>query len=126
MAMDEFLIETGVDRLVKLIRDTKKISLGEAAKRLGVTRPIVSEWAGFLEEEGLLRINYIFTTPYLELRQVTDAAIQKKEAELAKKRQEMEAKIQSAVKNIDAHTEGIDRKSTRLNSSHMSISYAVF
>jgi len=116
MAMDEFLIETGVDRLVKLIRDTKKISLGEAAKRLGVTRPIVSEWAGFLEEEGLLRINYIFTTPYLELRQVTDAAIQKKEAELAKKRQEMEAKIQSAVKNIDAHTEGISKARQGLES----------
>src|SRR5438477_8614147 len=30
------------------------------------------------------------------------------------------------VPRFDTTTEGIDRKSTRLNSSHMSISYAVF
>ena len=43
-------IETGVDKLVKLVAKEKKIELGEAAKQLGVSPTVVQEWADFLDE----------------------------------------------------------------------------
>src|SRR3712207_8855262 len=36
------------------------------------------------------------------------------------------ADVETAVRAVEAGTYGIDRKSTRLNSSHANISYAVF
>jgi hypothetical protein len=45
-------IETGVDRLVELVGQKKKISQEDASKELGVSVAVIQEWAEFLEEEG--------------------------------------------------------------------------
>src|SRR5699024_12103214 len=41
-------------------------------------------------------------------------------------RQDIIRKMTIAKQSADTHTSNLDRKSTRLNSSHVSISYAVF
>ena len=53
-------IQTGVDRLVALIKEKEKISIDEAAKTLGVSKINIQEWADFLEEEGIIEIKYGF------------------------------------------------------------------
>ena len=58
-------ISTAVDSLVELVNNKKRIPLEEAAKELGLPEHIINEWAVFLEEEGILTIEYQFTTPFL-------------------------------------------------------------
>jgi len=58
-------IKTAVDSLIELLKKKKKITLDEASKELGIPANIINEWATFLEEEKILKIEYRFTTPYL-------------------------------------------------------------
>lgn len=58
-------ITTAIDSLVDLVNLKKKITLEEAAKELGLPENIIDEWATFLEEEGIIKKVYKFTTPYL-------------------------------------------------------------
>ena len=44
-------IQTGVDKLVEVIGTSKRISLDDATKKLGVSTQVVQEWAEFLERE---------------------------------------------------------------------------
>src|SRR3989338_3828677 len=52
MGLTDSIIETGVDKLVKLINEKGRISSFDAARELGVSNTVVMEWADFLEEEG--------------------------------------------------------------------------
>jgi len=58
-------ITTAVDSLVNLVNSKKRISLEDVSKELGIPEHILNEWATFLEEEGVLVIEYKFTTPFL-------------------------------------------------------------
>ena len=62
-------ITTAIDSLVDLVKTKKRIPLEDAAKELGLPSSIVNEWASFLEEEGILEIEYKFTTPYLVIKE---------------------------------------------------------
>jgi len=53
---EEESVITGVDKLVNIIKDKKKISIDKAAKLTGVNPARISEWADFLEEEGIIDI----------------------------------------------------------------------
>ena len=65
MVETEETIRTGVDNLISLIKNKKEISFDEAANVIGEPVSTIEAWASFLEEEGLVSINYKFTTPYL-------------------------------------------------------------
>ena len=41
------IIQTGVDRLVQLVKQSKRISVPDAAKTLNVSKVVVEEWADF-------------------------------------------------------------------------------
>ena len=71
-------IETGVDRLVKLVNSEKKISVENAAKKLGISKIVVQEWVGFLEEEKLISIDYKFSKMMLIERKLTDVEVKEK------------------------------------------------
>jgi DNA-binding Lrp family transcriptional regulator len=60
-------IATAIDSLVELVKVKKKITFEDAAKNLGLPENIISEWANFLEEDGIIKVTYKFTTPYLEI-----------------------------------------------------------
>src|SRR3989344_8733212 len=64
-------IETAVDGLVKLVNEKKIIALDEAAKVLGVPENIVNEWAVFLEEDKIMKIDYKLTKPFLKAAEDT-------------------------------------------------------
>jgi chromosome segregation ATPase len=86
------MIETGVDKLVRLVKQNKRISVPDAAKALDVSKVVVEEWSDFLEEEGIISIEYKFTTPYL-----VDRVLSKKE-------------VEDKVKEFNGQREGFVRK----------------
>lgn len=61
--MDE--VRTGVDDLMALLTDGERISIPDAAKKLGQTEKAIQGWVDFLVEEKLVGIEYKFTTPYI-------------------------------------------------------------
>ena len=58
-------ISTAVDSLVNLVNEKQSIPLEDAAEELGVPENILNEWAVFLEEEHILKIDYKVTKPIL-------------------------------------------------------------
>src|SRR5574338_41480 len=73
--MDE--VRTGVDELMELVREEKRISIPDAAKRLKQPEKVVQNWVDFLVEEKLLGIEYKFTTAYIYLNAPEKALILK-------------------------------------------------
>ncbi|MBS3119328.1 hypothetical protein J4475_00735, partial [Candidatus Woesearchaeota archaeon] len=78
MAEDFGTITTGVDRLVSLVGEKKSISVNDAAKVLDVPRHLIEEWADFLEEKGIIEVQFKLTTAYLVSRQISRADIKKR------------------------------------------------
>lgn len=58
-------LETGVDRLLNLVKEKKKIATHEAIKLLKTTPELMREWVNFLEEEGMIVLEYKFSIQYL-------------------------------------------------------------
>lgn len=58
-------VETGVDQLLSLLRQRRKISLEEASKLLKTPEKTVQAWVDFLVEEHILGLEYKFTKPYI-------------------------------------------------------------
>ncbi len=118
MAQNELTIETGIDQLIKLVREVRKISLSSAAKRLGIPQPILTEWINLLDEEGVLKVSYVFTTPYIEMKNMSGTEFQRKENELAVKKKEVAKKLETTVGSIDENSQAIG--SLRLELEKMS------
>ncbi len=86
MPEKEGIMETDVDALMSLLKTKKKISIKDAAKELGVKSSVVEEWARYFEEEGLVKINYKFTTPFIEWQEGKE---EKKKGTTLKTKKEM-------------------------------------
>ncbi|MEM4260230.1 MAG: hypothetical protein QXG00_03265 [Candidatus Woesearchaeota archaeon] len=65
--MVDKVIETGVDQLINLVKEKKKISIVEAAKEIKTPLHTVQKWVDFLVEEKILGIEYKFTVPHIYL-----------------------------------------------------------
>ena len=86
MPITTSIIETGVDKLVNLIKERGKISIPDAAKQLGTSTQVVGEWADFLEEEGIISIQHTLTKPYLVERKLTKKEVESKAKEFEGKK----------------------------------------
>ena len=53
MIANDQILETGIDKLVNLVKSCGKISVAEAAKELEVNQKVIMEWASLLEEKDL-------------------------------------------------------------------------
>ncbi len=65
--MPEKTIKTKVDELIELLEKVDYIKLVDAAKQLNIPLKVLQDWVDFLTEEGLIGIEYKFTTPYIFL-----------------------------------------------------------
>ena len=65
MALELGTISTGVDGFIRLIRESGRVDINDAAVRMGMSRQVLEEWAQVLEEQGLIRIEYQLTKVYL-------------------------------------------------------------
>lgn len=102
-------IETGVDKLVALINRKKRIPLNDAAKELGVSIPVVQEWADFLEDEGLISIEDMLSKTYLVERKLSKGEVEKKAKEYVGKKDAFIAKVETAISSLQKESEGLDR-----------------
>jgi len=107
MSGDGF-IETGVDKLVKLVETKKRISTTEAAKLLGVSPAVIDEWADFLEEEGIISIEYKLATTYLVERKLSKKEVVKKAKEFHGTKDAFIRKIETTIQGIDRDTSGLE------------------
>ncbi len=65
MEFDELLITTGVDALVRLVKEKQRVEIENISLTLNIPQQTIEEWARVLEEEGILRIEYRLTKVYL-------------------------------------------------------------
>ena len=101
-------IETGVDKLVNLINIKKKVTLGGAAKFLGVSTPVVEEWANFLEDEGIISIEYRLSNVYLVERKISREEFQKKTKEFGTKQEAFVRKVETALSAVELNTDKLN------------------
>jgi hypothetical protein len=65
--MTEEVVRTGVDELLDFLAHSAKTPLAEVAAKLKLDAGVVQAWVDFLVEEGIIGIEYKFTTPYIYL-----------------------------------------------------------
>lgn len=107
MASVNSIIETGVDKLVSLTKEKGQISMEEAAKELGTSLTVVEEWANFLEEEGIINIQYRFTKPFLVAKKLT-------RTEITKKAKEFEGKKEGFVRRAEGTLTFLENEASKL------------
>ncbi len=101
------IIETGVDKLVGLVKKQKRVSIAEAAKFLNVSTDVIEEWADFLEEEGIISVEYKLTTPYLVERDMDLAEVEKKAKDFVDKKDGFIRNAEVAVAKIELDSEAV-------------------
>ena len=99
--MEKKTIQTEVDRLVSLVQEEGKISTKNAAKKLNMPISIISEWASFLEEEGIINIEYKFTTPLLVKRKLTMEQIEQIKDRVKEEKSIFERKSESTLNYLN-------------------------
>ncbi|MBN1275692.1 hypothetical protein JXA12_05385 [Candidatus Woesearchaeota archaeon] len=102
-------IETGVDKLVSLIEQKKRVSLDEAAKQLGVSKVLVQEWADFLEEDGLISVEYTLSKVWLVERKLSKSEVEKKTKEYTSKKESFVRKVETTLQSLEKDTIGFEK-----------------
>ncbi|MBC8501495.1 MAG: hypothetical protein ISS25_04365 [Nanoarchaeota archaeon] len=101
-------IETGVDKLVSLIANKKSVDLDAAAKELGVSESVVREWAEFLEEEGIISIEYGLSKVTLLEKILTKKEAESKVKEYHSKKDAFVRKVETTLRALESETEEFD------------------
>jgi len=121
MEFDDLLITTGVDALVKLVKQNKKIELNECASALNIDAETLEEWARVLEEEGIIKVEYKLTKVYLVWVEPTAEEIkeerEKFEVEKTKILQEIEktkAELPKEIGRMEEIKESFDEAYAKL------------
>jgi len=82
MALEDLLISTGVDQLIKLIKERGKVELAAAAKELRQPVRSIEDWAHVLEDESLISVEYKLTKTYLVWHGPSAQYAEEKKAEI--------------------------------------------
>jgi len=113
---DDLLVTTGVDALVKLVKDAEKIDIETASKELKIPVDTIEDWARVLEEEGIIRVQYKLTKVYLVWVTPTEAEIaeeresfKKSKAELEKEIEQVKEKVRPQIKEVGTLDESFEK-----------------
>jgi len=108
MEFDELLITTGVDALVRLVKEKERIELEEAASILNIAPEMLEEWARVLEEEGILRIEYRLTKIYMAWVKPTEAEIATEVSSFKEEKKGIEAEVELVSRRVAEGTGGLE------------------
>lgn len=108
MAVEDLLINTGVDNLIRLIHDAGRIELKDAAKNLGLSTASVEEWSRVLEEEGIVKLEYQLTKIYLVWVGSSPKELARKSEQLADRRAELEKELETMIGKLEARGDELD------------------
>jgi chromosome segregation ATPase len=103
------LITTGVDRLVQLIMQKKRISIDEAAKELSVPKVLIEEWADFLEEREVIGIDYQLAKPYLVYKEMSKQETNEVAKQFEGRKEGFLRRVDSVLQSLDQESDGIRR-----------------
>ncbi len=103
------VIETGVDKLVELVKKHGRVSFQDAAKELGVSKEVVTEWADFLNEEGILSTEYKLTQQFLVDKKISKTEMEKKAREFTDKKDIFVRKAEGTVSVLQKEAENLSR-----------------
>ncbi len=101
-------LETGVDKLVALVAKQKRIELSQAAKELKVDTAVVQEWGEFLEEEGIVSLEYSLSKTFIVEKRMSKAEIVRKEKEYEGGKEAFVRRVDVALKHLDDDTAGFE------------------
>jgi chromosome segregation ATPase len=109
MALDDLLISTGVDNLIRIVKERGRVEIGSAARELRLPARTVEDWAHVLEEEGIITVEYKLTKAYLVWRMPAAKEVEQKREILKKKavgtREEIDellARVEEGGKSLSA------------------------
>lgn len=97
-------IQTGVDKLVALLHEKKKVTIEDAAKELGVSKMILQKWADFLQEEGLLEIKYSLSKTYLVDKVLTKREFSDKQNQFEDQRETFIKRVDSSISQLQSES----------------------
>src|SRR3989338_2000842 len=109
MEIASSVIETGVDKLVNLVKERGRIALQDAAKELGVSAIVIQEWVDFLEEEGIISVEYKLTKPYLVERKLTKKEVEAKAKEFSSKKEVFVRKAEVSLSFLEKQAEELKK-----------------
>ncbi|HLC61183.1 MAG TPA: hypothetical protein VJJ52_07185 [Candidatus Nanoarchaeia archaeon] len=109
MEIGESIIETGVDKLVKLVKERGRIALADSAKELGVSTTVIQEWVDFLEDEGIISVEYKLTKPYLVERKLTKKEVDVKSKEFEGKKEGFIRKAEVSLSFLQKQSEDLKK-----------------
>jgi DNA repair ATPase RecN len=101
MVDNDVVLSTGVDSLMKLVRDRGRIELRDAAVELGISQGVLEEWAKVLEKEGIIKIEYLFTKVYLTSQGMEKAESQKRAKDIVDMQVTMSREVETQVKRLE-------------------------
>ncbi len=105
---DEILITTGVDALVRLVKEKGRIELELASKLLMIPSTTIQDWAKILEEEGVLKVEYYLTKVYLSWAEKSDVEIQARTETLKEEKKEVISQAEALKKEVTPQIEELD------------------
>lgn len=108
MEFDELLITTGVDALVRLVKEKQRVELEEAASVLNIATETLEDWARVLEEEGILRLEYRLTRIYLLWVRPTEEEVSAEVASFREERAGIEKEVAEFRKKAAKEGGGLD------------------
>ncbi|MEW5996630.1 MAG: hypothetical protein AB1657_03480 [Candidatus Micrarchaeota archaeon] len=128
MELDELLISTGVDALIKLIEQRKRIELNMAAKLLGLPPATIEDWAHVLEEEKIIRIEYrlgevnlVWVVPGVEEVKAEKAEFARKKAALEEELKRMEEVQRRGKEELRTQAESMEKLYSHFEESFRSL-----
>jgi DNA-binding transcriptional ArsR family regulator len=93
MEMEDLLISTGVDSLIRLVKEKRRVELLVASQLLGLPQSTVEDWAHILEEEGIIKIDYQLTKVYFIWVPPTEEEILEKKDVFRRRKTQVESDI---------------------------------
>ncbi len=96
MDFNELLITTGVDALVRLVREKQRIQMSMAAQILNIPESTIEEWAHILEEEGIVQIEYHLTKVFITWVKPSEDTIKKEQESFEREKGTIVKEIQMA------------------------------
>ena len=109
MELEGSVIETGVDKLVKLVKERGRVALADTAKELGVSATVVQEWVDFLEDEGIISVEYKLTKPYLVERKLSKKEVEAKAKEFEGKKDVFVRKAEVSLSFLEKQSEELKK-----------------
>ena len=107
MGLDDLLISTGVDQLIRLMRERGRVEIGQAARELSVQPRTVEDWAHVLEEEGLIAVEYKLTKVFLVWKAPTAEYVAKKSEQLQERAGQTRAQIEKLLSRVEEGGKGL-------------------